>query len=91
MGTDRLGTGGRLTRAESQQEVPPGRLIQSLKVEGAVAFVAQQLKQGGTPFFLRGLKLLIEDANELHLERLDQEILGISTIRTRQRHRGFTI
>ena len=54
------------------------------EVEGAVAFVAKQLKQGGTALFKRRLDLPVGDAHQMHLEGLGQEIFGIAAVRTRE-------
>jgi hypothetical protein len=76
-----------LSGAERQPQFPPGVLVERLKVDCAVALVAEQLDQGRTPLFLGRLHLSVRHTEKLHLQRLDEEILGIPAIRARERQK----
>jgi len=71
--------------AESDEQVAARRLIERLEVEGAIALVAQELEECWAAFFLGGLNLTVIDTHQVHLQGLNQEVLGIPAIRTRQR------
>lgn len=74
-----------LARADRDAKVAPRRLLERIHVDRAVALVTEQLDQGRATFFLRGLDLAVGNTQQVHLERLDEESLGIPTIGTRQR------
>jgi len=60
-------------------------LVERVEIDGAVALVAQDFDKGWPAFFLRRLQLPVSDAQQMHLQRLDEKILGIPTVRTRER------
>jgi hypothetical protein len=65
-------------------KLSPRVLIEPVEVNGAVALIAQNLDKRRTAFLGGWLQLPISDPQEVHLEGLDEKILGISTIRTRE-------
>jgi hypothetical protein len=73
------------TNPEGQAHIAVGALVERVEIEGALALVAQQFDQRGAPLFQGRLQLAVIDAEQMHLQRLDQEILGIPAIGTRQR------
>jgi|SRR6187455_269791 len=74
-----------LASAERPEEVATGGFVQARQVNGAVTLVAQHFDQGRPSFFRRGLKLAIRDAQQMHLQSLNQKIFGVSAVRARKR------
>ncbi len=60
---------------ESEAKLAMRAVVQRVEVEGAVALVAQQFHEGRAPLFLGGLQLGVSNPQQVHLQRLDQEIL----------------
>ena len=79
------GVNRELPGAKRDEQIPTRRLVERIQVEGAIAFVAKDFDQRRTALFLGRLELAIRHAQQLHLQGLDQEVLRIPTIRTRQR------
>ena len=75
----------RLPHAERDVQFPTGALVELVKVDRAIALIAKDFDQRGSAFFLRRLKLLVQHAEQVHLQGLDEKILRIPTIRTRER------
>ncbi len=75
----------RSTGSERHQQVATRLVVESVEIDRAVTLVTEQLDKGRAPLLLRRLQLIVSHPHEVHLERLDQEILGIPAIRTRQR------
>ena len=74
----------RSARAERRQEFPARRLVNHGQIDRTVALVAQHFDQRRPPFFGGRLHLSFHDTQQVHLQGLDQKILGVSAIRTRQ-------
>ena len=74
----------RSARAERRQEFPARRLVHPGQIHCAVALVAQHFDQGRAPLFRGRLHLSFHHAQKVHLQGLDQKILGVSAVRTRQ-------
>lgn len=74
-----------LARAERLVQFAARVLVEVVQVERAVTLVAQDLDKGWPALFLRRLQLTVGNAQELHLQRLGEKILGIPAIRTRER------
>jgi hypothetical protein len=71
--------------AQCDEQIAPGRLLEIVQVQRAVALVAENLDECRPALFLRRLGLPVDDTQQVHLQRLDEEIFGITAIRTRQR------
>src|SRR5436305_346424 len=56
--------------AERQHQLAAGRFIETIEIEGRIAFIAEELDQRRAPLFERRLELAIGDAQQLHLQRL---------------------
>ena len=74
-----------LTGAERREKVAPGRFVEDRQINRAVALVAQHFDEGRPALFRRGLKLAVADAQQVHLQGLSQEVLGVSAVRARKR------
>jgi len=61
--------------AERHVELSSRVLVEPVKIDGAVTFVAQDLNQSGATFFRGWLQLPVCDPQEMHLEGLDEKIL----------------
>jgi hypothetical protein len=76
---------GRSAGAEAREQLPSRRLVERVQLYGAIALIAQDFDERWSTFFLRWLHLPAVETEQVHLQGLDQEVLGIPTIRTRQR------
>jgi len=78
--------GGRppLSGAKCRHQLATRGVIESRHVDGAVALVAQHFHYRGQTLFRGRLELAVHYAQQMHLQGLDQKILGVSAIRTRQ-------
>ena len=74
----------RLASAERGEQFATRRVIEIRQVDRAVALVAQDLDERRPSLFGRWLKLALNDAKQVHLQRLDLEILCVSAVRTRK-------
>jgi hypothetical protein len=74
-----------LAGAERPEKVATRGFVQARQVNGAVALVAQHLDQGRPSFFRRGLELAVGDAQQMHLQSLNQKIFSVSAVRARKR------
>jgi hypothetical protein len=74
-----------LPGAERDVQFAASIFFQSVEIDRAVALVTEHFNQSGTTLFLGRLQLTVSHAKQMHLQRLDEKILGIPTIRTRQR------
>jgi len=57
--------------AKRQLQLALRAVVERIEIERAVAFVAEQFHERGTPFFLRRLELRVGDPQQMHLKRLD--------------------
>jgi hypothetical protein len=74
----------RSARAERRQKFPARRFVNTGQIDRAVALVAQHFHQSRATLFRGRLHLSFHHAQEVHLQGLDQKILGVSAVRTRQ-------
>lgn len=72
-----------LARAERRQQFATRGLVEDRQVDRTVALVAQNFNQGRPSLFRRRLKLTIRDAQQVHLQRLDEKILCVSAVGAR--------
>ncbi len=79
-----VGSREHLPGAERRVEFATRSLVELGKIDRAVALVTQDFDEGGPAFFGWGLKLAVNDAQEVHLQGLDLEILCVSAVRTRK-------
>lgn len=78
------GGGPTLAGADGRHYVSSGVVVQAIEVDRAIAFIAQQLDEGGASLLLRRLQVPVVNPQQVHLQRLDQKILCVSAIPTRQ-------
>ena len=74
----------RSARAERRQQFPASRFVEGRQIHRAIAFVAQYFDESWAAFFRRRLHLGFHHAKQVHLQGLDQKVLGVSAVRTRQ-------
>lgn len=70
--------------AQRDQQFAPGFFSESIEINRTFAFVAQKLDERWPTLFLGRLQLFAGDLQQVHLQGLGEEILGISAIRTRK-------
>jgi hypothetical protein len=75
---------GRSACAERNEQFAAGIFVERVEVHRSFTLVAEQLDERGSTLFLGRLQLFLGDPQQVHLEGLGEEILGIPAIRTRQ-------
>lgn len=73
-----------LAGAERGEQFATRSVIKIGQIDRAVALVAQDFDERGPALFRRGLELAVNDAQQVHLQRLDLEILCVSAVGTRK-------
>jgi hypothetical protein len=73
-----------LSCAEGRKQLAARSFVELGKIDRAVALVAQDFEERGPAFFRWGLELTVNDAKQMHLQRLDLEILCVTAVRTRK-------
>jgi len=74
----------RSASAERDEQFAASVFVECVEVDRILTFVAEQLHERGSALFLGRLQLAPADPQQVHLEGLGEEILGIPAIRTRQ-------
>ena len=78
------GSPPRLTHAERSEQFATRGVIELGQIDRAVAFVAQNFDERGPALLGRRLKLTLNDAKQMHLQRFDLEIFCVTAVRTRK-------
>ena len=73
----------RLARAERQQHFFAKRVFELFELQRGLTFIAEHFENRRTTFF-RYFHARIFQVHDMHLERLHEKILAVSTTRTRK-------